>query len=137
MQPLPRPKALTDLIIQEAEAFCVRWSVPLEFKFDTDVLEAAATAIRDNPFYPVVVPQEEMNAYALEHGITNPWHYSCYLSDIPKGSLKKKMSKLSSRLKQEARLEAIGKETKARISSEIDLLLQELQDRANLQLAES
>ena len=85
----------------------------------------------------MVVPQEEMNAYALEHGITNPWHYSCYLSYLPKGSLKKKMSKLSSRLKQQVRLEAIGKETKARISSEIDLLLQELQDRANLQLEES
>lgn len=75
------PAMLTRLILQEAKRFCLEWGFSLECKLDSDVLKYAAETIRDNPFYPVVVPQEEKNAYALEHGITNPWYGTDYLND--------------------------------------------------------
>jgi len=73
---------LTLLLLQEAENFCLEWGFEVERKFDTDVLRQAARAIRENPFYPVVVPQEEMIAYYNEHGgITNPWYCTDYLHE--------------------------------------------------------
>lgn len=103
MQHLPRPKTLTDLIIQEAK----RWS---SFWGDNDkndyicalTLKHAAEEIRENPFYPVEVPWEERDAYFNEHGITYPWYQSSHLSEFPKGSLSRKMGKLALRLSRQA-----------------------------------
>ena len=72
---------LTRLILQEAESLCLKYGFSLECKLDSAVLRMAAEAIRDNPFYPVVVPEEEGVAYCNEHGITNPWYGTDYLHD--------------------------------------------------------
>jgi len=77
-----RPKMLTELLLQEAENFCLEYGFDVEQKFDNDVLRQAARAIRTNPFYPVVVPEEEVIAYYNEHGgITNPWYCTDYLHE--------------------------------------------------------
>lgn len=102
MQALPRPKALTDLIIQESRSFCDEWGFHGKHDhLDWDSLLIAAKNIRDNPFYPEVVPDGEFQAYIERHGLTkptNPWHNSRYLQRFPEGSLKKKMQNLSRRL---------------------------------------
>lgn len=76
-----RPSMLTELILQEAENFCLRWGLAVEQKTDTDVLRRAARNIRENPFFPVVVQEEEVIAYYNEHGITNPWYNTDYLHE--------------------------------------------------------
>ena len=78
----PRPKMLTELLLQEAENFCLEYDLKMEQKFDSGVLRLAARTIRDNPFYPVVVSgEEETIAYYNEHGITNPWYCTDYLNE--------------------------------------------------------
>jgi len=103
MQPLPRPKALTDLIIQEAKKWPSIWGYNDKNDYICALtLKHAAEVIRDNPFYPVEVSWEERDAYFNEHGITNPWYQSSHLSQFPKGSLSRKMGKLALRLSRQA-----------------------------------
>ena len=79
-----RPVILTRLIISEAKRFCSEWGFTEEQAFDSDVLRTAARSIRDNPFYPTVVPPEEFELYVRENEITkptNPWYNTDYLHE--------------------------------------------------------
>ncbi len=79
-----RPVILTRLIITEAKRFCAEWGFTEEQAFDSDVLITAARSVRDNPFYPTVVPPEEFELYIRENEITkptNPWYNTDYLHE--------------------------------------------------------
>jgi hypothetical protein len=80
-----RPKMLTMLILQEAEWVCEFWGISQDRKWENEVLQQAASHVRDFPFYPIrhFEPGESLD-YARKHGLTsptNPWYHTDYLHD--------------------------------------------------------